>query len=212
VNSSERRVPLRLLVVDAHPIVHAGVSSTAATTPWLTVVGYAKTGQEAIAAAKAHRPDLVLLDLRLPGPLAAQVIQDLRACAPGAKVIIYCSRSGLDRAVIDGADGLVPKDADPAELLDALNGVARGERLPGNADGLAKQCSPGVRDLKKHGLTRREFEILRRVAMGETNAEIARVTGLASNTVKTYFQRTLEKLDARNRVEAVVHAAEIGLL
>ncbi|QXJ22465.1 response regulator transcription factor [Actinomadura graeca] len=210
MKKSGLREALRLLVVDSHPIVYAGVSSAAATTQWLMVVGYVRTGQEAVTAVKSHRPDAVLLDLRLPDPLAVKVIQDVRANAPGIKVIIFCARARVDAAVVDSADGLVPKDADPAYLLEVLDRVARGEDVARTAP--AKDRTALVRDLRKHGLTDREFEILRRVAMGETNAEIARVTGLASNTVKTYFQRTLEKLGARNRVEAVVHAAEIGLL
>jgi DNA-binding NarL/FixJ family response regulator len=200
----------RLLVVDSQPIVYAGVSHIAAGTSWLAPVGYASTGREAIAAAATVRPDMVLLDVRLPDMLAPELIQALRSRTPEIKVVVftaYSPSSALYAAVESLADGVVRKEADAAELVETMRRVHCEERVGGVDDDAAQ-----ARDARMGGLTRREYEILRRVAMGETNVEIARAVGLTSNTVKTYFQRTLEKLGARNRVEALIQASEIGLL
>jgi two-component system, NarL family, nitrate/nitrite response regulator NarL len=106
---------------------------------------------------------------------------------------------------------VVVKDAERADLVDIIRRVVAGERIivadPGRDHNLLLS-----RKLSECGLTRREYEILRRVAMGETNPEIAAALGLTRNTVKTYLQRTLEKLGARNRVEALARANEVGIL
>jgi len=199
----------RLLVVDSQPIVSAGVFHVAAGTSWLEPVGHARTGGEAIAMAGAIRPDIVLLELRLSDMLAPELIQALRSHRPELRLVVFTAyppSSALYAAVEDEVDGVVRKDADFSRLVEVLHRVHCEQPVRRNRDSVL------TRDTRMHGLTRREYEILRRVAMGETNMEIARAVGLTSNTVKTYFQRTLEKLGARNRVEALLHASEIGLL
>jgi two-component system, NarL family, nitrate/nitrite response regulator NarL len=205
---------IRVLVVDDHPIVLDGVTLALSGTPWLTVVGGARSGREAVTAVERLRPDMVLLDLRLPDMLAPEAIREIRAHAPGVKVIVftaYPDHAALEDSLKAGAHGVVVKDAERADLVDIIDRVVAGEQVV-SADLARDRNVLLIRKLKKSGLTRREYEILRRVAMGETNPEIADALGLARNTVKTYLQRTLEKLGARNRVEALARASEHGIL
>ncbi|TML22439.1 MAG: response regulator transcription factor, partial [Actinobacteria bacterium] len=203
---------IHVLVVDDHPIVLDGVTLALHNTSWLRVAGYARSGKEAIAALRTLRPDVVLLDLRLPDMLGPEAVQALRAGDPAVKVIMftaYPDHAALDAALAAGAHGVVVKDSEPAELVDVIARVLAGERV-GSVDGSVGTALNGK--LREHGLTRREYDILRRVAMGETNPEIAAALGLTRNTVKTYLQRTLEKLGARNRVEALSRASQLGIL
>jgi two-component system, NarL family, nitrate/nitrite response regulator NarL len=205
---------IRVLVVDDHPVILDGVSLAIGSTSWLTVAGYARTGREAITAVERLQPDVVLLDLRLPDMLAPEVVRSIRSRRPGIKMVIftaYPDHAALEAALDAGAHAVVVKDAERADLVDIIRRVVAGERVV---------CTDLEQDhnvllaqkLKECGLTRREYEILRRVAMGETNPEIATALGLTRNTVKTYLQRALEKLGARNRIEALARASESGIL
>jgi two-component system nitrate/nitrite response regulator NarL len=202
---------LRLLVADDHPIVLDGVALALQRTSFLMLAGYARTGREAISAMDLCHPDVVLLDLRLPDMLAPEVIGGLLAKDPAVKIIIFTAfpdHAALTAALAAGAHGMVVKDAERADLVDVIRRVAAGERVVSTDD-------DGVllnRKLRDYGLTRREYEILRHVAMGETNPEIAGALGLTRNTVKTYLQRTMEKLGAHNRVEALARANQLGIL
>jgi DNA-binding NarL/FixJ family response regulator len=205
---------IKVLVVDDHPIVLDGVALALQRTSFLQVAGYARNGREAIEAVTRLRPDVVLLDLRLPDMLAPETIRGMVAATPGVKVIIftaYPEHAALGDALGAGAHGVLVKDTERADLVDVIRRVAAGERVISvDVDG-----DGGVllnRKLREHGLTRREYEILRHVAMGETNPEIASALGLTRNTVKTYLQRSLEKLGARNRVEALARANQLGIL
>ncbi|NBM18562.1 response regulator transcription factor [Streptomyces sp. GC420] len=205
---------VRVLVVDDHPIVRDGVAMALGNASWITVSGYACSGREAISEVERLRPDVVLLDLRLPDMLAPEVIRELRTHVPGVKIVIftaYPEHAALEEALGAGAHAVVVKDAQRSDLVDIVRRVNAGERVVRTSpDHLLSVLLN--RRLKESGLTRREYEILRRVAMGETNPEIADVLGLTRNTVKTYLQRTLEKLGARNRVEALARASERGIL
>ncbi len=205
---------IRVLVVDDHPVVLDGVSLAIGSTSWLTVAGYARTGREAISAVERLQPDVVLLDLRLPDMLAPEVARSIRSRRPGIKIVIftaYPDHAALEAALDAGAHAVVVKDAERADLVDIIRRVVAGERVV--CTGLGQDHNVLLaQKLKERGLTRREYEILRRVAMGETNPEIATALGLTRNTVKTYLQRALEKLGARNRIEALARANESGIL
>jgi DNA-binding NarL/FixJ family response regulator len=205
---------IKVLVVDDHPIVLDGVALALQRTSYLQVAGYARNGREAIDAVTRLRPDVVLLDLRLPDMLAPETVGALLAVAPGVKVILftaYPDHAALGDALAAGAHGVLVKDTERADLVDVIRRVAGGERVIS----VDVEGDGGIllnRKLREHGLTRREYEILRHVAMGETNPEIASALGLTRNTVKTYLQRSLEKLGARNRVEALARANQLGIL
>lgn len=205
---------VRVLVVDDHPVVREGVALLVDGHPGLEMAGYARTGAEAIEVAAAVGPDVVLLDLRLPDMLAPEVATALRVVAPGARIVVFtahASHVALATLRAAGVDGCLLKDATRTDLVDAIRRAARGEavfdpRIDGAPVDRARDTARGP------GLTSREYDVLRRVAMGETNPEIAEALGLARNTVKAYLQSVLQKLGARNRVEAVARANEAGLL
>lgn len=210
---SDSRVT-RVLVVDDHPVVLDGVTMAFDATSWLKIAGYARSGRDGVIAVERLKPDVVLLDLRLPDMLGCEVVALLRSHAPGVKVILftaYSDHAAIEVALAAGAHGLVLKDAERTDLVDVIHRIVAGERVV-SLDQKPDDNAVLARRLGEVGLTRREYDILRHVAMGETNPEIAAALGLARNTVKTYLQRTLEKLGARNRVEAVARANEHGLL
>ena len=205
---------VRILVVDDHPIVLDGVMFALQSTSWLQVAGYAGTGREAVEMVDRLRPDVVLLDLRLPDMLGPEVVSAMRAADPAVRAVLftaYPDHAACEAALAAGARGVIVKDIGRADLVDAIRRVTEGETvvlvdLDGDAGAVVG------RKLREHGLTRREYEILRRVAMGETNPQIAQALGLTRNTVKTYLQRTLEKLGAHNRIEALTRANQLGIL
>jgi two-component system, NarL family, nitrate/nitrite response regulator NarL len=203
----------RVMVVDDHPVVRDGVALLLRGEPALVVVGSAESGRSALERAPELRPDLVLLDLRLPDMLAPEVVVGLREVVPDARIVVFTAHGdhhGVQAALDAGAQGALLKDAAATDLVDALRRVLRGERVsdPRMVPGDAARGAA----LARSGLTRREYEVLRLAAQGRTNPEIAETTGLARNTVKTYLQAALHKLGARNRVEAIGKASEAGLL
>ena len=204
---------MRVLVVDDHPVVHDGVALLVERTRSVTIAGYARSGREAIELAEQLAPDVVLLDLRLPDMLGSEAVRAIRRRTPGAAVLIFTAHpdhAALDAAREAGAVGMVVKDVTRSDLAEAIGKAARGEPVPwGSGTGGAEATAA---KLARFGLTRREYDVLRRVALGETNAEIAEATFLSRNTVKTYLQSALQKLGARNRVEAIARASEGGLL
>jgi len=205
--------PVTVLVVDDHPVVRDGVSLLLRYDPAMTVVGSAETGRSAIRRAGELEPALILLDLRLPDMLAPEVIAELRRVHPAGRIVVFTAHGdhqGVRAALDSGAHGCLLKDVAGTDLVAALRQVLKGERVVDPRifpdDGQRSDA------LARSGLTRREYEVLRLAAQGQTNPEIAESTGLARNTVKTYLQSALHKLGARNRVEAIGKASEAGLL
>jgi len=145
--------------------------------------------------------------------LGSEVARALRSKIPSARIIVFTAfpdHAGIDAALAAGADEVVVKDASRTDLIEAIRHVSHDKHQPAQAmihfqqERQAKQA--------RSGLTRREYDVVRRLAIGETNAEIASALKLSPNTVKTYVQIALQKLGARNRVEAISRAAELGLL
>lgn len=193
-----------LMIVDSDPVAHVGITHMLSGNSSLAIGACARTWREALAAARVTKPDLALAGLRPPD----RAVRQLRDSVPAIKLVLFASETALRGPTVASADAIIPRDMGASGLADVLSRVIQGEQV---LDIVARNgITSNRQDL--HGLSRREYDILRRVATGETNAEIAQVLGLATNTVKTYFQRALEKLGARNRVEAVTYAREIGLL
>lgn len=211
--AGEERPPIRILVVDDQPVVRRGVAAAVIGQPGLVFAGEAHTVESAVEIAGRARADVVLVDYRLPDMCAPEAVPLLRAALPEARLVLFTAERAapaLEAALQAGFDACVFKDTPMDGLLDAVRRVSAGEtvfdsRLPVAPAGAARPRSAPP-------LTRREYEVLRRVAMGETNEEIARAIGLSRNTVKSYLQTVLEKLGARNRVEALARASEAGLL
>lgn len=198
--------PIRVFVVDDHPVVRDGVALLANTSRKIEVVGYAATGKSALEMATTARPDVILLDLRLPDVLAPELICALRAIVPQARIVVFTAYPDHPavRAALDaGACGVVPKDAARTDLVSVITGASLGDEA-------VVAYHPAARPKALVG--RREYDVLRRVAIGETNQEIAEAMCLSPNTVKAYLRNLMQKLDARNRVEAISRAREVGLL
>jgi two-component system, NarL family, nitrate/nitrite response regulator NarL len=211
---ADTRAPIRLLVVDDHPIVRDGVAMLVQRTPWVEIVGYAPNGREALDCARDLKPDVVLLDLRLPDMLGSEIVRGIHACVPNATIVVFTAFA--DHAAISatraaGASALLLKDASAAEMLELLGCIRAGKEIPWSGDPAEVERRRSS-TLAQLGLTRREYDVLRRVALGETNPEIAKAMNLSRNTVKSYLQTALSKLGARNRVEALVRAGELDLL
>ncbi len=197
--------PIRLLVVDDHPVVREGMALLVARRPSIALVGEARSGAEAIAHTRELAPDVVLLDLRLPDLPATDVVAGLRAARPRVRIILFTAYADPSAwaSLADSVEGVLLKDAGGNDFVAAIEAVARGERV------VDPRVAGGVGD---GPLTPREHEVLRRVAVGETNPEIAEAIGLSRNTVKSYLQSASAKLGARNRVDAVARAHALGLL
>ncbi|WP_199429912.1 response regulator [Qaidamihabitans albus] len=202
-----------VMVVDDHPVVRDGVTLLLRSDQSLRIVGSAESGRAAIERAAQWRPDIVLLDLRLPDMLAPEVITGLRQAHPTARIVVFTAHGdhqGVVAALEAGASGCLLKDVAGTDLVSALRRVLRGERVVDPR--ILPDAGQRSDALARSGLTRREYEVLRLAAQGRTNPEIAEATGLTRNTVKTYLQSALHKLGARNRVEAIGKASEAGLL
>ncbi|MGK5533810.1 response regulator [Streptomyces sp. URMC 129] len=211
---STRETPLRLLVVDDHPVVAGGVQLLLRPDPTIVIAGTARSGREALRVATEVEPDVVLLDLRLPDMLGTEAIGALRARVPGVRIVLftaYAEHAALPAALAGGADGCLLKDSSITDLASALHRIASGVRVvdPRLGNDTAGRVAEA---LARTGLTPREYEVLRWVAVGRTNPEIAEQLGLKRNTVKAYLQSAMAKLGAHNRVEAVARAGQEQLL
>jgi two-component system, NarL family, nitrate/nitrite response regulator NarL len=196
---------IRVLVVDDHPVVRDGVTTQLRSHPDIAVVGYAVDGADAVRVCARERPDVVLLDLRLPDALAAEVVPRLHAVCPLARILLFTAfpeHAAVAPTLAAGACGLLVKDVSGPALRDALREVARTGTLR----------TAGRRESLAAPITAREYDVLRLVAAGHTNIEIGAELGLSVNTVKTYLQNVMHKLDARNRVQVITNAREHGLL
>jgi len=212
--------PVRILIVDDHPMVRAGLRSMLEPAA-VAIVGEAGTGEDALRAAAACAPEVVLLDLELPDLDGLAVLQRLKALARGPAVLVITMHDDpalVRRAVEAGASGYVLKGVGRRELLAALEAVRHGESVfdPSLLRATLSDTRPGPRtgSLVEGGepLTAIEQEMLRLVAEGLTNREIGKRLRWSVGTVKKYLQRTLEKLGASDRTQAAVEAVKRGLL
>jgi DNA-binding NarL/FixJ family response regulator len=202
---------IRLLIVDDHPIVRDGlVAILHEGEPDLEVVGEAGDGKEAVTAWRNLRPTVTIMDLQLPGLTGVEAIKAIRREDPGALILVLTTFDGdadIQRALEAGARGYLLKSVRRAILIEAVRAVAAGERYlpPTTAARL-------VEAMEAERLTAREFDVLRLLAQGERNREIADTLGLAEPTVKIHVNNLLRKLQAKDRTEAAVIALKRGLI
>jgi len=207
--------PIRVVLVDDHSIVRQGLRSILDPDPRFTVVGEASNGDEALNVVVEQQPDVVLLDLKLPDMNGAEVCQRIVQTNPETAVLIltaFIDQTLLDTCLRAGARGYLLKDAENLRLADRLLAAVEGHtaldpRAAGMLTDYLRQQEP-----PSDALSLREIEILRLVARGLTNKEIADELYLSENTIKGYMKDILVKLGARNRVEAVVLAKDRGLI
>ncbi|TFV86247.1 response regulator transcription factor [Blastococcus sp. CT_GayMR16] len=197
---------IRVLVVDDHPIVRQGLSSLLGTVTDMSVVGSAGDGETAVRLAVQHRPDVVLMDLNLPGVPGLEATRRIGREAPEAAVLVLTMVDDDDTvlaALRVGARGYVLKGAGQDELLGAIRTVASGGAVFGAGAARAVLAGPPPRDAAGR-LTEREAEILALVADGRSNPEIAHELGLSLKTVQNHVSRILPKLQVRDRTQAAL--------
>jgi DNA-binding NarL/FixJ family response regulator len=210
-----REPPLRVMLVDDHALVRSAVRQ-ALTAPDIEVVGEAASAEEALLLAPELRPDVLLLDINLPGSDGLHVLRELRPRLPDTKFVLLTvssERRDLLDAVREGAAGFLTKDLNPDALLRAVRGIRRGDlpmsramaaevvrSLAGRAPATSAAAAAG--DDLLAGLSVREGEVLRHLAAGGTDREIGERLGISPRTVETHVGSILHKLNVRNRAEA----------
>jgi DNA-binding NarL/FixJ family response regulator len=204
---------ITILLVDDHPVVRAGLRGMLEAELDLRVVGEAASGAEAVVAAAALAPDVILMDLRMPGGDGASATERILRSGSRSRIVVlttYESDADILRAVEAGASGYLLKDASRGDLATAVRAAARGETVlaPSVAGKLLRQ----VRQPAQPGLSPREIEVLGLVARGLTNADIGRELHISEATVKTHLLRIFSKLDVADRTAAVTTAMARGLL
>jgi len=201
---------IRVLVADDHPVVRQGVIANVNPQRDMTVVAEAGDGVEALTLIKEHLPDVVMLDLRMPGMDGLDVIAEVSNAKLESKVIImttFESEEDVHRAMKAGARGYLLKDSSQEEILDAIRRVSLGETyLPAR---IVQKVAEGMR---KPELSRREIEVLQCVAAGKSNKEIGVQLFIAEGTVKTHVKSLLEKLAVVGRTAAIREAVHRGLV
>jgi DNA-binding NarL/FixJ family response regulator len=205
--------PIRLLVADDHPVVRDGLRAMLATQPDMELVGEAATGTEAVAHALALRPDVVLMDLQLPGLDGPAAITALRQQAPEVRVLVlttYGTDADITRAVDAGATGYLLKDAPREQLFGAIRAAAKGESVL--SPSIATRVLGRMRAPAEEALSPRELEILQAVARGLSNKQIGRQLYVSEATVKTHLLRIFAKLGVDDRTAAVTVALERGII
>jgi DNA-binding NarL/FixJ family response regulator len=201
---------IRVFCVDDHPLLREGISALVNNQPDMTLVAEAANGAEAIQLFKQHLPDVTLLDLRLPDMSGIDILIALRTEFPEARIIILTTFEGdveIHRALQAGARGYLLKNMPPSELLDVIRQVHAGKkRIP---PAIASQLAEHMSD---ENLTDREVEVLRQVAGGNKNREIAKKLFISEETVKVHVKHIMEKLGATDRTQAVAIGVRRGII
>jgi DNA-binding NarL/FixJ family response regulator len=205
--------PIRVLIVDDHPILRAGLLGLLASRPEFAVVGEAANGLEAVALVERVRPDVVLIDLRMPEMGGVAAIRAMRALVPDLHVLvltIYDSDADILRAVEAGATGYLLKETPSEELFAAIRATAVGQSVlsPTVASRLVRRSH----ELAEQALSSREIEVLEHVARGSTNRQVARDLSISEATVKTHLLHVFTKLGVDDRTAAVTTAVERGVI
>ncbi len=210
---------LRILLVDDHEVVRLGLKALLSRHHRFTVVGEAASADEARAKALVHKPDVVVMDIRLPGKSGIDATREITAALPDTRVIVLTSYADEDLlldAVAAGASGYVLKQIGSDDLVRALEAVARGEALLDPAMmqpafARLREAARRARGEAFQALTDQEVKILARVARGQTNREIAAALFLSEKTVRNYVSSILGKLGLTHRSQAAAYAVEHGL-
>jgi DNA-binding NarL/FixJ family response regulator len=202
--------PVTVFIADDHPVVREGLAALIGRCQELRMVGEAGDGQEAVEQFCAQRPDVALVDLRMPVMDGVEVVTRVREKIPTARLVIlttYQSEEDVYRALQAGAQGYILKDAPASELIECIRAVGSGKTWipPGVGERLARRVT-------QKQLTPREMEVLRTMAAGKSNKEIGAAFNISEATVKVHVTHLLEKLEASGRTEAIRVAVNRGLV
>ena len=212
---------IRLLLADDHGVLRAGLKTLFSAQPDIEVVAEASDGDDAVRQSRETNPDIVLMDITMPGLNGLAATQKIKRQNPETKVLILTmheDESYLHQAFRAGADGYVPKKAADTEVIAAIRATFRGEHFihPSMTSslvaGLRQREMPDTTTWQNDGLSEREREVLRLLALGHTNQQIADTLYLSVKTVETYKSRLKEKLGCEGRAELVRYAIRMGLI
>ena len=203
---------IKILIADDHQIVREGLKKIVEANG-LTVVAEAGTGHEALERARETRPEVVLLDVSMPGKGGLETAQELKARDPRLRVLmltVHPEDHYAVRCLKGGADGYLTKDVAPGQLVEAIRKVHNGGKYvsPALAERLAESLGAGFGQAPHETLSNREFEVLRRMGQGQTVGEIAETLHLSVKTVSTYRARILEKMNMKTNADLVRYAVE----
>jgi len=209
-------MPIRLVVVDDHALFRAGLISLLSEMSEFLLIGEASDGEGAIDLVRKAKPDVVLMDVNMPGIGGVEAVRQLRKSETCRILMLTISKNNEDLfgALSAGADGYILKDAEPDELRKTIGLVSQGMFVlsPQVTRQVVQAIGSDQNKLQDSGLSSREMEVLDCLAQGKTTIQIAGELFISENTVKTHVRHILEKLEASNRAEAVSKAIQMGLI
>lgn len=217
MDSAIRDDPIRIMICDDHPLVRYGFRVVLESYPDLALVAEATNGEQAVSIAQQVLPDVMIMDIQMPVMDGIAAIQQITQANPTARILVLTSFPDDDnvfRAIRAGAMGFLLKDSSPDQLIESIRAVHRGEVAlhPSVARKLMQEIKqPPSLPLAGEQLTPRELDVLRCLARGETNQEIARTLTVSVRTVTTHVRNILEKLHLANRTQAALYAVEQGI-
>jgi len=210
MHESENAGRIRILTVDDHPLLREGVASMINAEPDMQLVAEADSGAESIKQFRLHRPDVTLMDLQMPGMNGVDAIRAIREESEDARIIVLTTYTGdvqVLQALKAGAAGYLLKSALRTELLNAIRAVHTGHRHVSAS--IATEIAQHVGEV---ALSERELEVLRKVAAGNSNKQVAAQLGISEDTAKAHMKNILAKLNANDRTHAVTIAVRRGII
>jgi len=211
--------PITVFIADDHPILRTGLKMYLESRPHIEIVGEADNGFDAVNAIIRNPPDVVLMDIDMPGLSGIEAIRVIRKTLPDLKIIIlstYSKKEYIQEAMIEGANGYVAKNTKTDEIINIIEDFAEGRDCHSpyllNLAVRWRQTQDGFSNDFDHHLTRTEIRVLKNIAQGKTNSEIAEINFVSIETIKTHVQRIFKKLGVGSRMEAVSVARDKHIL